>query len=319
MSSPIQATIPCSANTNASTNAEPNPQLAECFLVQIHPLDLDRGPIELEDDVILGRSVDCDLRVEDDSVSRQHARIHRCIDGLVVTDLGSTHGIRVNNQCTDQRALTSGDRLQLGGHVFRFLAGHDFESQYHETMYAMMTRDGMTGVYNKRYLLECLEREIARCKRYQRPVAIAMIDIDHFKLVNDTHGHLVGDEVLQEVAVRLEKTLRNDEVLARFGGEEFALVMAEADVHQAFDVAERCRRAICERPFETQVGELEVTASFGVAAPVPSELTTPDQLMFDADTRLHDAKINGRNRVAVDMPFKAASRPKQRVRRRENE
>lgn len=301
MSSLIQATIQCSAD------ADPNLQSAECFLVQIHPLDMDRGPILLEDEVILGRSVDCDLHVEDGSVSRQHARIHRTIEGFVVTDLGSTNGIRVNNQNTDQRALSSGDRLQIGGHVFRFLAGNDFESQYHETMYAMMTRDGMTGVYNKRYLLECLEREIARCKRYQRPVAIAMIDIDHFKLVNDTHGHLVGDEVLKEFAERLGKTLRNDEVLARFGGEEFALVMAEADVHQAFDVAERCRVAICESPFDTQVGPLEITASFGVAAPVPSELTTPDKLMSDADARLYDAKHNGRNRVAVDMPSKAAA------------
>ena len=293
--------------TECSPHTESNIESVDCFLVQIHPLNMDRGPILLADKMIVGRSETCDLYILDGSVSRKHAQLKRATSGFVVTDLESTNGIRVNNQCTEQRTLTSGDSLQLGGHIFRFLAGHDFESQYHETMYSMMTRDGMTGIYNKRYLLECLDREIARCKRYERPVAIAMIDIDHFKLVNDSHGHLIGDEVLKEVANRLGKTLRNDEVLARFGGEEFALVMAEADVHQAFDVAERCRLTICESPIETQIGPLEVSASFGVAAPIPSELTTPNDLMSDADARLYEAKSNGRNRVVVDMPCKAHS------------
>ncbi|TWT54258.1 Response regulator PleD [Rubripirellula amarantea] len=293
MSQTVQSTVNYQHDSGMDTEA------LSRFLVQIHPLDIDRGPLRLDDLVTLGRSSGCTIHIEDDSVSRQHAQIERGVDGFQITDLDSTNGVQVNNEFCNEKVLQSGDRIQLGSRVFRFLSDNDFESQYHETVYAMMTRDGLTGTYNKRYLVECLGREVSRCKRFDRPIAIAILDIDHFKAVNDTYGHLVGDEVLKELAIRLSGVLRNDEVLARFGGEEFCVVMPEADAAQGFKIAERCRLAICNTPFSTRAGKLDITASFGVASPDPTTLTNPEMLMSEADQRLYEAKRVGRNCVVA--------------------
>ena len=286
------------ATLNYNVDEEQASDSSTRWLVQIYPLDLDCGPIELdEESTTLGRSEECTIPVDEESVSRKHAEIRRTDSGFEIVDLASTNGVLVNEVRAERVALRSGDRIQLGARVYRFLSDNDFEAQYHETVYSMMTRDGLTGTYNKRYLLESLSREIHRCKRYQRPIAVALMDIDHFKSVNDTHGHLVGDEVLKELARRLHEVLRDDEVLSRFGGEEFAVVMVEADRLQAIEVAERCRQAICGAPFETSAGPLDISASFGVSVPMPENLTSVDTILAEADERLYDAKSDGRNCV----------------------
>ncbi len=288
----VQATLNYRADENQAAEAEVR------WLVQIHPLDLDCGPIELRNEVTsLGRSVDCTIHVNDESVSRRHAEIHRLDSGYQVVDLQSTNGVLVNELPVERALLRSGDRIQLGARVYRFLADNDFEAQYHETVYSMMTRDGLTGAYNKRYLLESLSREIHRCIRHQRPIAVALMDIDYFKSINDTYGHLVGDEVLKELTRRLQSVLRADEILSRFGGEEFAVVMVEAGREAAVEVAERCREAIASQPFETSAGPLNVTASFGVSAPPCECLNDCDSILVEADARLYQAKRDGRNCV----------------------
>lgn len=267
------------------------------WLVQIHPLDLDRGPIEITGTVKIGRDQLCDLHLPDNSVSRQHAEI-QCEDGgYIIEDLGSTNGVIVNEEKVQCRELQTGDRIKLGGRIFRFLADNDLEAQYHETVYSMMTRDGLTGVFNKRYLLESLDREVARCKRYLRPIAVIMMDIDHFKSINDTHGHLAGDEVLQELAHRLGSMLRDDEILARFGGEEFAIVIVESDRDKAIQVAERCRERIADKAFDTSAGMLDITISLGVCAPPVDRIEDRVSLLAAADEHLYEAKENGRNQV----------------------
>ena len=286
------------ATLNYRVDEEQENEQTRRWLVQIHPLDLDCGPIELGNDVTsLGRSPECTIHVEEDSVSRNHAEICRTSTGYEIVDLNSTNGVLVNELPVERVELRSGDRIQLGARVYRFLTDNDFEAQYHETVYSMMTRDGLTAAYNKRYLLESLDRELHRCKRYERPIAVALLDIDHFKGVNDTHGHLVGDEVLKELSRRLHEVLRDDEVLSRFGGEEFAVVMVEADRDGATEVAERCRLAIADTPFDTAAGMLDITASFGISAPTVGNLTTVDAMLAEADERLYDAKRSGRNCV----------------------
>ena len=235
--------------------------------------------------------------INDDSVSRHHAEIRLTNQGPVILDLDSTNGITVNGTSVRAHHLSSGDCVQLGSHVYRFLADDDLESQYHATVYSMMTRDGLTGAYNKRYLEETLDREVARCKRHERPIAVIMIDVDNFKAVNDTYGHLIGDQVLKEIAERLQTLLRKDDVLARFGGEEFAVLMVEANMEHASDIAERCRVAIADTPVQTTAGEVPVTISLGLAAPNPSDLGRSDELVIEADERLYEAKRAGRNRV----------------------
>lgn len=273
----------------------------ERWLVQVHPLDLEQNRVQLStQEVTLGRSELCGVVLDDDSVSRQHASISCGPNGYEISDLGSTNGVLVNDQLVENQLLRTGDRIQLGQRIFRFLADNDVEAQYHETVYSMMTRDGLTSAFNKRYLLECLDREVARANRHERPLAIILLDIDHFKSINDEYGHLVGDEVLRELALRLGNELREDQVFARFGGEEFAILDGEGDPKSAVQLAERCRTAIANEPFETTDGPLEVTISLGVSIPEPSHASTREQLLALADERLYEAKRSGRNRVVAN-------------------
>lgn len=269
------------------------------WLVQIYPLDLERTRIQVAPPrAVLGRTSDCEIHFDDPSISRRHAELCFAESGLEIVDLGSTNGVYVNDQLVLRRQLRSGDRIRLGQRVFRFLAEGDEEAEYHETIYAMMTRDGLTSVFNKRYLVECLDREIARAERHSRPLALILLDLDHFKSINDTYGHLAGDDVLRELASRLTRTLRSDEVLARFGGEEFAIVATECDLAAARELAERCRRATADLPFATSAGPLDVTISLGIAAPKVDQMPDRQQLISQADARLYTAKRNGRNQMA---------------------
>ena len=269
--------------------------------MQLHPMDLEQGKIELgRNAVTIGRSPECDIHLEDDSVSREHAKIQWTPAGHQITDLQSTNGVLVNDNQVSCSALTSGDRVQLGQRIFRFLVDNDEESKYYETVYSMMTRDGLTGAFNKRYLIECLDREIVRSREYGRPISVVLIDVDHFKSVNDTHGHLAGDEVLRELSLRIQSQIRDGAVFARFGGEEFAIVAPEMNNSNATQLAEACRHAVGSKSFETSAGELEITASFGVASPGTEDLKDRNRILELADSRLYEAKRSGRNRVVAN-------------------
>jgi diguanylate cyclase (GGDEF)-like protein len=150
---------------------------------------------------------------------------------------------------------------------------------------------------NKRYLLEALEREMSRSRRQQTQLAVVMFDIDHFKRINDTHGHLAGDEVLREFGRRIIAVCRADDLMARYGGEEFSLVLCGSTREEALDMAERCRQTIGEKPFLTAVGELAITASFGVAVFDQETHLEPTDLLQAADRCLYAAKSDGRNCV----------------------
>ncbi len=161
--------------------------------------------------------------------------------------------------------------------------------------------DPLTGVYNRRYLMENLPRELARVRRYGHPLGLIMCDLDHFKEVNDTLGHAVGDEVLKEFTRRLAGQVRQGvDWLARCGGEEFVLVLPETDLAGSLAVARRLRHLVAATPFATTAGPVRVTASFGVAARPPGEADSPDAeaLLARADACLYQAKAAGRNRVA---------------------
>jgi len=268
-------------------------QSAGC-LIKIHPLEIDAGIVQISSNPFtIGRDDACDLQVCDDSVSRRHAMIEFRESAYCVTDLDSTNGVYVNDEAVDHRDLRAGDRLRCGNHIFKFL--DQIEAQYHETVYAMMTRDGLTGVYNKRYFTEVLNRDVRRCRRRHRPMALILMDIAFFKKVNDTHGHLAGDEVLQELSARIEQITREDEVFARFGGEEFALLVCDGNLREAVEMAQRCNSLIGGRPFETSAGTIAVTISVGVAE---YDLESPaSQLVEQADQKLYQAKRSGRDQV----------------------
>ncbi len=269
-------------------------------MVRIHPANGVGALIELAEGILtIGRDADCDVHLPDDSVSRRHAQFDMTGDDCVVEDLGSTNGVYVNDRRVKRQRLLPGDRIRFGNQIFRFLGGDHIETEYFETVYRMMTTDGLTQAHNKRFLLEMLERELSRTRRMEHPLSLIMIDVDHFKSVNDKHGHLAGDEVLCELCRRARTILRAGDVLARFGGEEFTLVLPETSAAEAVLVAERLRVEVAETPFDTERVAIPVTISLGISSTTGADHITVDELLANADALLYTAKQSGRNRVCA--------------------
>ncbi|TNF35206.1 MAG: GGDEF domain-containing protein [Deltaproteobacteria bacterium] len=245
---------------------------------------------------VVGRSLECDIVVTAGSVSRQHAAFSVQNGAVWLEDLQSTNGTYVNDRPVKRLLLQSGDLVAIGSTIFKFLAGSNVEAAYHEEIYRMTIEDGLTQLFNKAYFHEALDREFRRSQRYHRPLSLVMLDIDHFKRVNDDYGHLVGDHVIKEVAGILRSRARSLETVARYGGEEFGLILPETEVTGAAILAEVLRGLVDEHPFEIDDGTLHVTVSLGVAEYDP-EMKHPDELVALADSRLYLAKEGGRNRV----------------------
>lgn len=268
-------------------------------LVEIYGPNLGRTVLLDGPATTLGRGPCCDVVLDLDNVSRQHCTIHARSGTCAVRDAASTNGTFVNDgEVHGERALRAGDLLRVGSVVFKFLAADQsgsVEAQYHETIYRLAITDGLTQLYNKRYLVEFLEREMARAARHRRPLSVLLLDIDHFKQVNDRHGHITGDFVLRELAGILRARTRREECLARYGGEELCFVFPEAPLEDALRRGEDLRR-VCEcHAFVCEGVQLSVTFSGGVA-----EMKTeavPDELLKAADERLYEAKHSGRNCV----------------------
>ena len=285
--------------TKIQASKPPGSSDAAC-LVLIYPPGPDMGkrfPLDRQE-FVLGRGTDCDIQVDRDSVSRRHAKVF-LLDGTTwcVQDLGSTNGSYVNDNQIEQSALRDGDFLKIGAAIFKFLIGANVEVSYHEEIYRMTIVDGLTGVHNKRYFLEFLDREMARCARYGRPLALVMFDIDHFKNINDQHGHLTGDYVLKELARRLATRIRRDELLARYGGEEFAAVLPETGKQGALEFGEQLRLIVARDPFEFEGDKLPVTISVGVAVSGDGQPMDLTSFVKAADENLYRAKRGGRNQV----------------------
>jgi two-component system, cell cycle response regulator len=268
-------------------------------LVHIYPTGPGMGArYTLADNpLVLGRGSDCDIRINDHSVSRRHARIQPGADGYFAVDLQSTNGTFVNDQPASMYKLKDGDYLRVGNCIYRFLAGGNVEAEYHEEIYRLTIIDALTDIHNKRYLMEFLDRELARSGRYHRPLSLVMIDIDRFKQVNETMGHLGGDFTLRELAARIKGNIRKEELFARYGGEEFAVVLPETTSEGAAKLSERLRVAIDSQPFRFEERVYQVTISLGVATTVGDESMTPSTLLRMADEKLFQAKREGRNRV----------------------
>ena len=245
--------------------------------------------------VLLGRGSENTIVLENDSVSRRHCKIERRGRGYHVEDLSSTNGTYVNDELITDYQLRRGDQVKVGDTIFKFLSGSDMEAQYHETIYKMTIVDGLTGVNNKRFLMETLEREIPRARRHQRPLTLVMFDIDHFKHINDTYGHLAGDYVLKELAQLVKARLRPDDVLGRYGGEEFCVVLPETALEGGAAIADELRVLVQDHSFVFEQERMNVTVSLGVSMLQDDNDVT--DFVKGADERLYAAKREGRNRV----------------------
>lgn len=268
-------------------------------LVHIYPTGPGLGSLIAlgEHPILVGRGEDCGLRLDDPAVSRHHVRIQPVHDGYRLIDLKSTNGTFVNDESVSMYKLKDGDFLRIGTRIYRFLTGDSIEADYHEEIYRLTIVDALTGVHNKRYLLEFLERELARATRYQRLLGLILFDLDGFKGINDRLGHLGGDFTLREMVRRLRGVIRKDELLARYGGEEFAVVLPETTREGAFQMAERLRLMVAEAPFLFEDHPYTVTISLGVITTQGSDSQNPGDLIGQADAKLYQAKAAGRNCV----------------------
>jgi diguanylate cyclase (GGDEF)-like protein len=255
-----------------------------------------------EQSITIGRSQTCELDFPDvPSLSREHASVGCDHEGVWVRDLESTNGTFVNRVRVDgTRYLTSGDRLQCGEVHFKFLRELDVEAAYFTTLHQLALQDGLTEIANKRRFDDELDREFSRARRYLRALSLVLFDVDDLKVVNDRHGHLTGDVVLQEIARISREHMRREEILARIGGDEFGILIPEVDADGARHVAERIREAIDEHGIRSAfVSErIRISCSFGIAA-LHSDMATPEEFFAAADNALYDSKVAGRNRVTV--------------------
>src|SRR5436190_15875991 len=272
-------------------------------------------PIPLErQQVTLGRALDADIRVNDGRTSRLHARItteHNEDSGETryrLNDLDSTNGTILNGKRIDTAFLEDGDKFEVGDQLIRFEMLDEIDREFQRQIHRLLVHDELTGLLTSKSFFSELRREAARAEAEDMPFCVLMMDIDHFKDVNDTYGHLVGSETLEEVGAVIRKALRAGDVGARFGGEEFAAFLLDADYDQAMIAAERVRAAIEKHDFPAvrrdgaePIKTHRITISIGVAS-YPEDGRDPLQLVEMADSALYRAKRNGRNQVCAYRP-----------------
>lgn len=253
---------------------------------------------------VLGRGAEADIRIVDPSLSRMHARFDRDGDTLAITDLESRNGSFVDGQrLRDRRKLRNGELVTLGNVVLRF-AQHDAEElQVSRDLYEAAVRDRLTHLHNRGYFEDRLAAEFAYVKRHGGELAVLLIDLDHFKQVNDTHGHPAGDAVLKAAAAAIQESLRAEDVAARYGGEEFVVLARGSDVEGVFALAERLRTRIAQTEVEAAGVTIRVTASLGAAVMRKDRpYRSPLDLVSAADGALYESKHGGRNRVTLHRP-----------------
>jgi two-component system, cell cycle response regulator len=253
---------------------------------------------EIDANLVIGRGREADVRVQGDGISRKHAAIKLHSEQVVFEDLGSTNGSFVNGERVATRPLEEGDKIQIGTTVILKFTYHDeLDEDFQRQMFESASRDALTQAYNKRFFMEQLSSEYAFAARHGSHLSLLMFDIDHFKLINDTHGHLAGDYVLSELARVLVPAIRTEDVFARYGGEEFVILTRTPGPTANEHLGERLRLSIETHPFIYERAQIRVTVSMGISYMPTSMIKTPEDLIACADKALYEAKHRGRNRV----------------------
>jgi len=247
--------------------------------------------------VRLGRGAENHIVLEGDSVSRRHAHLEQRGSVWWAVDDGSTNGTYVNDEQIRRQRLRDGDQMRIGRSILKFMTGENVEVHYHEEIYRLMTVDALTQIFNRRYFNEALDREFNRSRRYGRALSLIAFDIDHFKRVNDTYGHLAGDNLLRQLAAAVKQRLRREDVFARTGGEEFGVLLPEVGLDGARATADKVRRIVEVTPVKHEQQLIGCAISVGVATLGDSDVSG-EELYRRADQRLYEAKQGGRNRVA---------------------
>lgn len=289
-------------DSNKKQPDETRPNKVNTILTIIKGSDVDFGKnfIFLKDNITLGRSDDNDVCINDEKVSKQHCAIHiiknQDIEQIALKDLGSTNGTYVNSHPVQQKVLKIGDKIEVGDTVLKFSYNDEVEEKYHSRLFNFAVTDSLTGLYNKRYLLNELENHSKIAKRNNSPFSIAIFDIDNFKQVNDNYGHLAGDDYLKKIAELIESSLREQDICCRFGGEEFMILLVGTDLEGAYKLADRIREKVESYILQFNETPISTTISAGI-----SQYRLPDmdlkELLKNADQALLKAKNSGKNAV----------------------
>jgi diguanylate cyclase (GGDEF)-like protein len=248
---------------------------------------------------IVGRGETADVQILDPAVSRKHVCFFHTGGQWKVEDLGSQNGTYLGEvPLLHPVTLEGSERLFLGRDASIRVSLDDAQEQRAAVeVYAAATRDPLTDTYNRRYLSARLEEELAYAHRHHTSLSVLMIDIDHFKAINDTHGHLGGDVVLRVVGATLRKMVRTEDVVARYGGEEFVIVARDLNPRNATIIAERLRRTLAQTRVPWNGKTLSITASIGIASHHSGRrYRTVNEILGVADSALYEAKRTGRNR-----------------------
>jgi diguanylate cyclase (GGDEF)-like protein len=254
-----------------------------------------------------GRAAESGFQIDDITVSRQHAIITFDSDGnFQIRDEGSTNGTFLNGESIPaHRAvkLEDGDRVQLGARVVLKLVRLDpHDERFQRDMFERTVRDTLTGLYHRAYFLTQIGVLAERYAIDGIGMAVLMLDIDHFKQINDRYGHVAGDDVLREVAIVIRESTRAEDLVARYGGEEFVIALPVSVAELAIERAERIREDLAERRFAAAGQDINLTASVGLAFHPPGWARNEKALIVSADQALYQAKARGRNRVVAAPP-----------------
>ncbi len=250
---------------------------------------------------VIGRGESATMRLTDDGISREHAAVEVEGNQAILVDLGSTNGTFCNGTRVVRQTLVDGDKIAVGSTtILKFTYQDALDEQFQRQLYESALRDGLTNSFNRRYFVDRLNSELRYSIRHKTPLGLLFIDIDHFKKINDTHGHPAGDAVLAEVAKLLSRSLRAEDVFARYGGEEFAIILRGTGLNGAEILSRRLLGAVSSKPFEHAGKTIPVTVSIGIA--VDSSIQEVNGLIAAADAAMYEAKRTGRNRVCVYRP-----------------
>ena len=253
------------------------------------------------DDITMGRSPKVDLQLNDVGVSRKHARIRRTGEEVFVEDLQSANGTYINGRrVTADYQLQDGDKITLGTTTILKFTYHDkLDEDFQRQMFDAALRDGLTGAYNKKYMMNHLRSELSYALRHGTHLSMLMFDVDHFKNTNDTYGHLAGDRILARLAQLSMDSIRGEDTFARYGGEEFAVICRGISIEQCARLGNRIRKLIAETDFVYEGQHIPVTISVGVSGVPGINAREPEDLIAAADEALYAAKNAGRNRVMI--------------------
>ncbi|MDI1430854.1 diguanylate cyclase [Polyangium sorediatum] len=256
-----------------------------------HPYKLDPAVTV----VTVGRRAENTIPIDSEGVSRCHARFEKRAEGFWVVDNDSTNGTFVNDERVPEALLRCGDRVRVGNTIFKCCCA-ECGRMIDETRYTTTPIDGLTKAYNRRHLIEQLDTTLRRTEPSEHPLALVLFDLDHFKRINDSFGHLAGDQVLREIASLTQQHVRPGDVFARYGGEEFAWMLPGTDLAGAVALAETIRAAVAAHVVTFEEHTISLTLSAGVAQADEKTCFASD-LIRAADERLYQAKHDGRNRV----------------------